>query len=85
LISTGASQEVLEAASWIESIQIGETIDTYAKGIHSATWRIPPEQRKDVIERLNAWAVAEFGSREVRFDIPHRFVWERFHWNLEAN
>ena len=80
LLSTGAMQDTRIAASWVEPIQLNKIIDTYAQGIHSATWRIPEEKRKVVISQLRAWALAEYGSLEEQLDIPHRFVWERFRW-----
>ncbi len=79
--NSGAIIDTWEAASWVVRMNLGKTIDTFARGIHSATWRLPPDVRTEVIHRLQLWAVAEFGSLDVEIDVPRRFVWERYRWN----
>lgn len=80
LTSIGATMDSWEAASWTKLIKVGDTIRQYEDGTYSSTWRLPVEARARVINRLREWAVAEFGTLDAEFEVPRRFIWERYRW-----
>jgi ubiquinone/menaquinone biosynthesis C-methylase UbiE len=80
LTNTGATIDSWEAASWTKHVNVGDTIRQYEDGTFSSTWRLPVEARTRVINRLREWAVAEFGTLEAEFEVPRRFIWERYRW-----
>lgn len=80
LTNTGATMDRWEAASWTKHVNERDTIRLYENGTYSSTWRLPVEARARVINRLREWAVAEFGTLDAEFEVPRRFIWERYRW-----
>jgi hypothetical protein len=46
----------------------------------SSTWGVPDGFFAACLAELRAWAVGAFGSLEAAYEVPHRFIWQRFSW-----
>lgn len=80
LLQHGASFYQWNAAEWTSTYNLSEYIDRLEARIYSSTWLIPDEVFPACIQRLRAWAQANFHSLDQEIEIPRRFVWQRYRW-----
>ena len=80
LLDTGAQMEEIEAAAWEYIFCPAVYIQQIEDGTFSYSWRLDPELMPDCIAELRTWAIERFGSLEVEFTLPKKFIWQIYYW-----
>jgi SAM-dependent methyltransferase len=81
LLQTGAAYQEQDVGQWLTTRTLARQLET----IEHRTWSLAAEEPNRVLvgclDRLRAWATAEFGALDQAHTVPHRFVWQYFAWN----
>ena len=80
LLDTGAQMEEIEAAAWEYIFCPAVYIQQIEDGTFSYSWRLDPELMPACIAELRTWAIERFGSLEVEFTLPKKFIWQIYYW-----
>ena len=80
LTNGGAQMKEFEAAVWDYTFVPADYIQQIAEGTFSYSWKLDPELMPYCIAELKTWAIKEFGSLEVEFKLPKKFIWQIFRW-----
>jgi ubiquinone/menaquinone biosynthesis C-methylase UbiE len=81
LIASGARSEEIEAAAWEYTFSPAHYIQQLANGTFSYSWRLDPQFMPACIADLRSWTTERFGSLDVEFILPKKFIWQIFRWN----
>jgi SAM-dependent methyltransferase len=80
LLASGARLDEVQAATWSVRRTLAQQIETIEHRTWSYTWDVPDDFFPVCLAELRAWAAGEFGGLDAAFDIPRRFIWQRFAW-----
>ncbi len=81
LTDSGAQMEEREAAEWVTSYTLRETIDHMNQRIWSSTWWIPEEIFRESMKQTITWAMKEYGSLDRVYHRRRKFLWRRYKWS----
>ena len=80
LSAMGATLEERFVGEWTTTRTLARHLESIEHRTWSATWDVPDDFFPPALAELRAWAIATFGPLETEFTVPHRFLWQRFHW-----
>lgn len=81
LANSGASQQTWEGASWNNTFQPGDYLDSLRRGIYSMTWRLTPGQLEQCLKEQQSWCEKELGAMDRQFKTGYRFTWKLYQWS----
>lgn len=70
----GATAEAQIAASWTRLVSPADVIAGMASRVDAETWVLPEELLQACVERVRAWAEAQWGDLTVPQAVEHRFT-----------
>jgi SAM-dependent methyltransferase len=80
LRASGAMVDERSAGEWSRTRPIAQHIETIEHRTWSSSWDVPDDFFSECLAELRTWAVSEYGSLEREFTVPHKFIWQRYHW-----
>ncbi len=80
IIASGMHRDEREAvaAEWPTRHTVRRVIDDIENRIWSQTWQVPDELIPATVAEVSAWAEAEYGSLDHKFEVVNTFTWERY-------
>ena len=76
--ASGMSCDEVIAAEWVTRHTVRRVIDDIENRIWSQTWQVPDELIPATVAEVSAWAEAEYGSLDHKFEVVNTFTWERY-------
>jgi len=80
LIASGASLTEAVVGEWSVTRTLARQIETIEHRTWSYTWDVPDGFFDRCLADLRVWAAGEFGGLDASYEVPHRFIWQRFAW-----
>lgn len=86
-IQAALRQQGAELTEWavgqrVETRTVGQELDALERRIWSSTWNIPDAIFHVCVDRLKEWALRQYGSESHAFPVRHKFIWQRFRWDV---
>jgi SAM-dependent methyltransferase len=85
LLASGAVMEERFVGEWTVTRTLNRMLESVEHRTWSTTWSVPDDFFAACLTDLRQWAVTTFGSLDTTFEVPHRFVWQRFAWPSGAS
>ena len=80
LFEAGAIMDERVIGEWTTMRTLSEHIETIEHRTWSSTWNVPDNFFGQCLAELRGWALGKWGSLELEFTTPHKFIWQRFRW-----
>jgi SAM-dependent methyltransferase len=80
LVAEGAALTERTVGAWTLTRTLARQIETIEHRTWSTSWGVSAEFFAACLADLRAWTVTTYGALDLAFEVPHRFIWQRFVW-----
>lgn len=86
-IQAALREQGAELTEWavgqrVETRAVRQELNALERRIWSSTWKIPDAIFHVCVARLKEWALRQYGSVGYAFAVRHKFIWQRFRWDV---